>query len=210
MASLPHPYTARERAALPGGSLDRWIGPFKWLLPWAAVACVVGLIVQIVSARPEFSFVLKREQAVTSPEHLRIERALYRGVDKEGRPFSLRADQAVQRSAAVPIVDVRGIDAEMRLASGPARVVAASGAYDIEHDKVTFIGPVHAVQGNYALTTGRATLDIKAQRLISDGPVTGRSALGAFRAAHMEADVAGQSVVLNGGASLHIDRRAAK
>lgn len=210
LARTPHIYTPREAAALPGGPIDAWLAPLKRLLPWAAIACVALVLLQIVSARPEFSFVLKREQAMTSKERLHVERAVYRGADKQGRPFSVRADDAVQRSSAVPMVEMRRIDAEMRLASGPARVTAGSGVYDIEHDRLSLAGPVNAVQGGYGLTTGRATLDIPSQHVVSDGPVTGHSALGRFSAARMEADVAGQSVVLSGGARLHIDRRVGR
>lgn len=209
LARNPPIYTPRQHAVLPGGPLDRWIGPIKAVLPWAAGLGIVAVLALSLSNTKEFSFVLKRDQVMTSKERLRIERATYRGTDAQGRPFTVRADQAVQRTAAIPVVDVRGIDATMNLASGPARVTAASGAYDIEHDRMTLAGPVHAVQGGYALTTGRATLDIDKQTVASDGPVTGRSRLGSFAANRMNADVAGQTVILSGGARLHIDRRAA-
>ncbi len=210
LAPNPPIYTPRQQAALPGAGIDYWIRPLKMLLPWAAGACVVVVLAMSLSTRQEFSFVLHRNLVVTSAERLRIERATYRGTDTHGRRFTVRADQAVQRTAAIPVVDVRGIDATMLMTSGPARVTAGSGAYDIEHDTMTLAGPVHAVQGGYALTTGRATLDIGKQTVRSDGPVTGRSALGSFAANRMEADVSGQSVVLSGGARLHIDRRAAR
>ena len=208
--SPPPARTPRQRAALPGGPVDRWIGPLKRLVPWAAAACLGAVLAMTLAKRPEFSFVLKRDQVVTSKERLRVERATYRGADKQGRPFTVRADEAVQRSSSVPVVAMRDLDAEMRLSSGPARVRAASGDYDMEHDTLTLAGPVTAVQGGYGLNTGRATLDIAAQHLTSDGPVTGRGPLGTFSAARMEADVAGERVVLSGGARLHIARRAAK
>jgi lipopolysaccharide export system protein LptC len=209
LAPNPPAYTPRQRAVLPGGSVDRWIGPLKAVLPWAAGLGLAAVLALSLPNSKEFSFVLKRDQVMTSKERLRIERAVYRGTDAKGRPFTVRADQAVQRTAAVAVVDVRGIDATMKLASGPARITAASGAYDIEHDRMTLAGPVHAVEGGYALTTGRATLDIDKQTVASDGPVTGRSRLGNFTANQMNADVSGQTVVLSGGARLHIDRRAA-
>ncbi len=210
LARTPPVYTPRQLAALPGGPVDRWIQPIKTLLPWAAAVCVVAVLALTLAQRPEFSFLLKREQAMTSKVRLRAERAVYRGADKQGRPFAVRADEAVQRNAADPVVEMRGLDAQMTLASGVARVTAGSGAYDIGHDLVTLAGPVNALQGGYALTTGRAVLDIAKQRVTSDGPVTGHSTLGNFSAARMTADLVGQSMVLSGGARLHIDRRAAK
>ena len=209
LAPSPRIYTPRERAALPGGAIDGWIAPLKRLLPWVAGGCIVAVLALSLAQRGEFSFVLKRDQVMTSKERLRVERAVYRGADKKGRPFSVRADEAVQRSSAVPVVEMRGLDARMTLTSGPARVTAGKGAYNIEDDTLTLAGPVNAVQGGYALTTGKATLDINTQHVTSDGPVSGRSRLGQFSAARMEADVIGQSLVLSGGARLHIARRAA-
>ncbi len=206
----PRAYTPRQRASLPGGAIDRWIAPLKRLLPWAAGACILAVLASILSTRQEFSFVLKRDQVMTSKERLRVERAVYRGADKQGRAFSVRADEAVQRTSAVPVVEMRGLDARIALASGPAHVTAGSGAYDIENDKLTLAGPVNAVQGGYALTTGTAVLDIATQKITSAGPVSGTSGLGQFSAARMDADVAGQRVVLSGGARLHIARRVVR
>lgn len=198
----------RQRAALPGGSIDRWLRPVKRLLPWAAAATLAATLALALSKGGEFSFILKRGEFTTAAERLRAERATYRGLDDRGRAFTLTADEAVQRSAALPVVELRALTAELALAGGPARLTAAAGEYDLERDRVLLAAPVRAAQGGFALDTGRATLDLKSKRLASEGPVTGRSRLGRFTAGRMTADLAGDHVVLSGGARLHIDRRA--
>ena len=207
---FPQQFTPRQRAVLPGAGLDRWIRPLKWLLPLAAALAIAAALAMTLAARQEFSFLLSKDKVAASRDRLRIERATYRGADTKGRAFSVTADQAVQRSSATPIVEMRGLTAEMALADGPARITAGSGLYDIEHDRLTLNGPVDAVQGNYRLDTGRVLLDVKTQKVVSDGPVAGRSRLGSFTAPHLEADVVGQRILLTGGARLHIARRTAK
>lgn len=210
LAPSPPIYTPRQRAVLPGAGLDWWVQPLKWLLPLAAGTVIAAVLVLTLSARQEFSFLLSKDKVARSSERLRIERATYRGADERGRPFSVSAAEAVQRSSSTPVVEMRGLSADMTLQDGPARVTAHSGLYDIEHDELTLDGPVHAVQGGYRLDTGRVMLDVKTEHVTSDGPVTGRSALGSFAAAHLDADVTGERLVLSGGARLHIARRAAK
>lgn len=203
-------YTPRQRAVFPGGALDRWIVPLKRLLPVIAGATLIGVLVLTLSARQEFSFIVSKDKVARSSERLRVTRAVYRGADTRGRPFSVSAGEAVQRSSATPIVEMRDLTADMVLTAGPARVRARSGIYDIEHDRLTLNGPVDAVQGGYSLNTGRVMLDVPTEHVVSDGPVSGRSHLGQFTAAHLEADVVGERLVLSGGARLHIARRAAK
>lgn len=210
-ASMPSPsYTPRQRAVLPGGALDRWMVPLKRLLPFIAAATLIGVLVLTLSARQEFSFIVSKDKVARSSERLRVTRAVYRGADSKGRPFSVSAGEAVQRSSATPIVEMRDLLANMTLSGGRARVRATSGLYDIEHDRLTLNGPVDAVQGGYSLNTGRVVLDVPAEHVVSDGPVTGRSRLGQFTAAHLDADVVGERLVLSGGARLHIARRTAK
>jgi len=203
-------YTPRQRAVLPGGALDRWIVPLKRLLPFIAVVTLIGVLVLTLSARQEFSFIVSKDKVAHSSERLRVERAVYRGADTKGRPFSVSAGEAVQRSSATPIVEMRDLTANMTLDRGPAHVIASGGLYDIEHDRLTLTGPVNAVQGGYKLNTGQVMLDIKTEHLVSNGPVAGGSALGAFAANHLEADVLGERVVLSGGTHLHLARRTAK
>src|SRR5687768_9715381 len=95
----------RRRAfAAPGGSFDRVV---RWLavgLP-ALVGVVAALmIITPLSPRGEVSFILDRNKVEIAEDRLRVDNAVYRGEDNRGRPFSLSAGQAVQRTVTEPIV----------------------------------------------------------------------------------------------------------
>lgn len=201
---------ARYRAALPGSGFDRRMRALKRFVPIAAGAVLLGALATTFVARDELSFLLSRDSVATASERLRVSAATYRGTDKQGRPFSVSAANAVQRSAATPVVELSDLTAELQLADGPARVRAAAGRFDLERDTLQVDGPVRVTQGGYRLASGRLDVDIERQRVTSLSPVTGATPLGTFAAERMEADVMGERVVLAGGARLRIARARAR
>ena len=99
----------RQRWALPGGRHDRLIRAMRVVLP-----SIIGLLVAILAFSPftgkqELSFVLNKDEVNLSRERLRVVEALYRGEDSKGRPFSLRAGSAVQKTSAQPILDMTSL-----------------------------------------------------------------------------------------------------
>ena len=90
----------RRRAfALPGGSLDRAIRILAVGLPALVGAIAAAMLIAPLSPRGEVSFILDRNEAAVAENRLVVDDAMYRGEDNSGRPFSLTAGEAVQRSA---------------------------------------------------------------------------------------------------------------
>jgi len=112
--------TQRQNWALPGGRQDRLIRTLRVVLP-----SIIGLLVALLAFSPftgkqELSFVLNKDEVDLSRERLRVVEALYRGDDSKGRPFSLRAGSAVQKTSAEPLLDITSLSGRITLSDGPA------------------------------------------------------------------------------------------
>jgi lipopolysaccharide export system protein LptC len=200
--------SVRQREALPGSGYDRLIGMLKIVLPAVSGVLLLLLLVLPLLASDETSFLLSKDRVKTSEDRLRVEAAVYRGEDKRGRDFTVRADQAVQRTAADPTVQLQQIRAEMALEDGPAVATAPAGRYDLEKGQLVVRSPVEfRSEGGYRLTSGTVIIDLVDRTLRSDSPVTGAMPLGSFRARRIRADVSGRNLVLEGDARLRITQR---
>ena len=159
-------FTARQRAALPGSGYDRLVALLKLVLPLAAAALLGIIVIWPLTSAREFSFLLAKDKVAMSHDRLRIDNAVYRGETSKGQPFIIRAQDAVQRSSAVPIVELRRLSADLKLDSGPATVTAPSGRYDMSRDRSMWRGQcmstaarvirLPAIMSSSASSTGRS------------------------------------------------------
>lgn len=195
----------RARAALPGGGWDRFVAVVKWALPAAALALLATIIVWPLTSAREFSFLLAKDKVAMSKERLRTNNAMYRGQTANGQPFEIRAGGAVQRSSAVPVIELSHLSADVRLDDGPARVDAPSGRYEIDHDLLVIAGPVRMDSAaGYTLNGADVRVSLLDKTVVTDLPVTGTLPLGTFRGNRLRADIGGKRVMLSGGTHLHI------
>ena len=198
-------HSRRVRFALPGGSHDRLVRTLAVVLP-AGVGVLAALMVfSPLSPRGEVSFLLDRNKVAVVEDRLRVESAMYRGQDEEGRPFSLTAGAAVQRSAENPVVAMRDLIARILLSQGPAVLSANRGAWDMDDQKVSVFGPlVFVAADGYRLTTSDVDVDLQDQRLVSRGRVEGSVPAGTFSADRIVTDLQDRTVTLEGNARLRM------
>jgi lipopolysaccharide export system protein LptC len=196
----------RRRAfAAPGGALDRVV---RWLavgLP-ALVGVVAALmIITPLSPRGEVSFILDRNKVEIAEDRLRVDNAVYRGEDNRGRPFSLSAGEAVQRSVSEPVVRMRDLVARILLSQGPAVLQADAGRYDFEAETVAVDGKVtfEAADG-YRMTARGVAIDLEERTLVGSGGVEGAVPAGTFSANAIRADLQARTVALVGNARLRM------
>jgi len=193
----------RQRFAAPGGSHDALVGFLARALPMGVGVLAALMIITPLSPRGEVSFLLDRTKVAVIDERLSVDNAMYRGRDDAGRPFSITAGDAVQRSSAEGKVRMQNLMAQLLLTDGPARLSAPGGVYDINEEVVAVDGSVElrAADG-YALTASGVSFDLNARTMRGDDGVAGTIPAGTFSGNIMRADVDARTLVLNGNARL--------
>ena len=193
----------RQRFAAPGGSHDRLVGFLARVLPMGIGILAALMIITPLSPRGEVSFLLDRTQVAVIDERLSVDNAMYRGRDDLGRPFSLTAGEAVQRSSAEGLVRMQDLMAQLLLEDGPARLTATGGVYDINAEVVDIDGVVRVrTADGYAMTASGVAFDLDARIMRGDKGVSGSVPAGTFSADSMRADVNARRFTLDGNARL--------
>lgn len=199
---------ARRHAARPGGPRDVILTVLKVALPVAALALLAVIVIAPLTSAREFSFLLAKDKVAMSRERLRLDNALYRGETARGQAFIIRAAGAVQRSSAIPIVELDRLSASLAMVEGPARLTAPGGRYFMEDDLLSVRGPVRLVSdAGYTLDSDDVLIRMNERTVTSADPVRGTLPIGTFRAGRFNADILGRVVVLDGGARLRITPR---
>lgn len=195
----------RQLFATPGSSHDRMVRLLGIILPSAIGVLVAFLALAPLLRNTEFSFLLDKNQVDIARERMRVTQALYRGQDSEGRPFSLQAGSAVQKTSRNPVVEMSDLAARILLTEGPGVLEAGQGTYNMDSEQVSIIGPVQFSSANgYRMVTRDVDIDLPKRSMVSRGEVTGRLPAGTFRADRLKADLANRTVTLEGRARLRM------
>ncbi len=195
--------TRRQAFAAPGSLLDKVVRVLAIGLPALVGMIAAMMVITPLSPRGDISFLLDRNKVAIAEDRLRVDRAMYRGQDTRGRPYSLMAGEAVQQSRAVQIVQLEDLSARILLDEGPAILNAASGSYDIESEQVSVPGMVRffAADG-YQMAARNVVIDLPSRTLTGRGRVSGAVPAGSFSANHIRADLANRTLLLSGDAKL--------
>ncbi|WP_285712224.1 LPS export ABC transporter periplasmic protein LptC [Erythrobacter oryzae] len=191
----------RQTLAAPGGSHDRMVRLLARVLPMGVGVIAALMVITPLSPRGEVSFLLDRNKVALIDERLSVDNAMYRGRDNQGRPFSLLAGEAVQRSSAEGLVRMQDLVAQLLLTEGPARLSAEGGVYDIDKEVVAVNGPVRLVASDgYRMTASGVSVDLKSRTMRGANGVEGAIPAGTFSANSLSADLAARTITLEGNA----------
>lgn len=195
---------SRRRAfAAPGGSFDRTIRLLGLVLPALIGALAAAMLIAPLRPKGEVSFLLDRNKVATADDRLRVDNARYRGQDNTGRPFSLSAAEALQRSASVPVVRLQDLTARVLLRDGPAQLTAPGGSYQIDRQQVGIDGAVRFLAADgYSMVARGVAIDLPNRALVGQGRVEGTVPAGSFSADRVLADLDTRTVTLDGRARL--------
>lgn len=197
--------TRRQAFAAPGSALDRAVRFLSVAMPMAIGVIAALMLITPLSPRGEVSFLLDRNKVAIADDRLRVDDAMYRGQDSKGRPFSLVAGEAVQRSNTVPIVNLRALTARIMLPEGPAELSAPEGSYSMASERVTIPGIVQFTAADgYRLGARNVTIDLTGRTLLGSGRVSGVIPAGSFSADSIRADLVTRTLVLSGNARLRM------
>ncbi|RYY33931.1 MAG: LPS export ABC transporter periplasmic protein LptC, partial [Sphingomonadales bacterium] len=164
----------RQHFAAPGGSHDRMVKVLAVALPMGIGVVAALMVITPLSPRGEVSFLLDRKKVEVIDERLRADKALYRGQDDKGRPFSLTAGEAVQRSSAEGIVRLKNLAAQLLLPEGPAQIVAPAGEYDLANSQVSISDTVRFTAADgYAMQLDGVQVDLPRRLITGAGGVSG-------------------------------------
>ena len=195
----------RQHFAAPGGSHDRLVGFLARALPMGVGVITALMIITPLSPRGEVSFLLDRNAVSVIEERLSVDNAMYRGRDDRGRPFSITAGEAVQRSSAEDKVRMRSLMAQLLLEDGPAQLTADSGTYDIEAEVVSVDGELRMrTADGYAMTARGVSFDLERRTVRGAGGVEGAVPAGTFSADTMRGDLDARTISLQGNARLRM------
>ena len=189
----------RQAFAAPGSMLDRVVRLLAVGLPALVGVVAAMMVITPLSPRGEVSFLLDRNKVAIADDRLRVDDAMYRGQDNRGRPFSLNAGEAVQRSNSVPLVEMDDLVARIVLPEGPAILSAPDGTYDIDGRRVGIPGIVQfSAADGYEMSASNVTIDLANKLLVGQGRVGAVLPAGRVEANAMRADLASRTITLRG------------
>ena len=175
-------------------------------LPMGVGVVAALRVITPLGSRGEISFLLDRDKVAVITERLRVDNALYRGQDNKGRPFSLTADEAVQKSSVEGIVRLNQVVARIMLDDGPAWLNADTGQYAIANEVISVNGPVRVQSaGGYNMVANDVSVSLVTRTLAGDGGVEGAVPAGTFRADRIEANLDERTVTLIGNARMRME-----
>jgi lipopolysaccharide export system protein LptC len=197
----------RQHFAAPGGFHDRLIAFLARALPAAIGVVAAVMILAPLSPHGEISFLLDRNKVAVTPERIHVDKAMYRGEDNRGRPFTMTAGSAVQPSPASPIMRLTDLAAQIALTDGPARLTAPGGTYNLDTSQIMIPGQVDfAAADGYRMVTSNVRIGLKTRQMTGGGPggVSGTVPAGTFSADRISGDLGERTVTLEGNARLHM------
>ena len=196
----------RRHMAAPGGAHDRLVRFLVMGLPIVIGVLFALMILAPLSPRGEISFLLDRDKVQVTPNRVSVNKAMYRGADEKGRPFSVMAGNAVQKSRKLRQIEMEDLTARILLADGPAELSAREGVYDLDAESVAIPGAVNFTAADgYRMIARNVSIDMPDRRLVGEGRVEGRIPAGTFSANRLEADLQARTVSLIGNARLRME-----
>lgn len=126
------------------------------------------------------------------------------GTDEEGRPFTLRAEEAQQLDGVLNRVVLRKPQAEIQVEGGESiQVSADEGEYAREDESMVFRHNVVLIHSlGYRIETELANVDIPAARAYGDQPVSGTGPNGTLSGSGFEILDKGKTVKVLGRSKL--------
>jgi lipopolysaccharide export system protein LptC len=216
------PWTPTERAAVAeSGAVEhlRWerrrrlFRVLRIALPVATAAVVVLALFwpQLIGRddRIDVAVPVVGRDADKQPEA--VVNATYSGVDREGRPFSIRAESVRNPAEEQGALALVRPDAQLALKDGSLLTIEAeNGLYRRDRDQLELTGGVTLRRGaELTVQTERASIDLAAASAAGDRPVDATSTRGTLTGTGFRVTGGGDTVYVTGPARMQVAPGAA-
>lgn len=117
------------------------------------------------------------------------------GVDADGNPYVVTAEDAVQDPHNVKRAQLRQVEADVTLKSGTwLSVTATHGLLDASAQRLRLSGAIDVYSDNgYEIHTAEADIDLRTGSIVGNRAVTGQGPLGTFRSDRFTINRSGKS-----------------
>ncbi len=201
-------YSAREPAGNKGEAqrYRRRVATFRLILPLAAIAlCATVLFApQLKPLRDIFS----QGAALLDADDggVALVSARFRGIDENGRPYRLTAEEVHERPDAEDQYDLVNPQGDITLSDGAWLTLGADdGVYDESADHLSLFGAVSLFHDKgYELHTEKAEIDLATNRAWGDAPVHGQAGFGDVVSQGFRLEDGGERIVFTGEAELRL------
>ncbi len=191
-------------AAVSGQKRDHLIKGFRIILPAAALALLLALVLWPVLEQQEVAFTLSYEDVESSDDKIRMVRPQYVGTDSRGRIFSVSAENGFQDSPEDLRVYLEDIVANFQLAdSATASVNSDSGLFYPDRQHLEMEGQVSFdTSDGYHIGASAVEVDLIQNAAWSDAPLSGSGPIGNFTAGSFRISIEDRSVIFAGGVKM--------
>lgn len=199
-------WTARTRdTVLNASRYSRFVLVMKRTLPIAAGALIAAVIAYALVPRQGDKMTLATTVGIVNND-LSMLKPRLTGVDRNGHPFLITADAAVQQSPLARNATLTNVEADLTLEKGRwLNATAATGFVDMDKNALALSGGIAVYSDDgYELHTARANVDLKAGLLHGPVTVTGHGPAGTLRADSFEIDRNTSQIVLVGNVHMLI------
>lgn len=201
----------RPRRLSGGDAYSSLVGILKYVLP----AVAVGLVLLVV-AWPRFKPVEERfsvglsDLQMDQPTNSTMVNARFDGLDDEGRPYRVTADQATQRPDDERLVDLENPSGDILTRDQTwIAVTSATGLYNKDEEVLDLEEGVtlYHDQG-YEMTTDSAKIYMKEGLVVGTRPVEAQGPSGTIRSKGIRIEDRGAVVIFSGPAHMEIAAEA--
>lgn len=201
---VPHErrdWTARARGtALDASRYSQFVALMKRALPVATAAVLAAVLVYSLLPRPSDRVTLTAKNVGVVENDLAMVKPKLTGADKEGNPFVITAERAIQDAKNVHRARMEKIEADMSMKDGRwLNATAEHGTFDMDTGLLRLgSGIAMYSDAGYELHTARLDVEMKKGLFHGPGPVTGHGPFGSVRADRFEFDRLKQMLHLSG------------
>jgi lipopolysaccharide export system protein LptC len=203
---------ARVRAtARQAERYSRFVTIMKRALPLAAVALVAAVLVYALQPRQERSgrVAMTFQRLGIVNDDLAMLKPRLTGVDDEGDPYVVTADEAIQDKNDSKRATLRNVQSDVTLKNGEwVSALAPRGLLDAKNRRLALGGAISVYSDSgYELHTTQAGIDMRDAVIVGDRAVSGQGPFGTFRADRFKLDRHAREVFLFGNVRMSLDVR---